>query len=63
MRYDADSGLHIDNWHDTAEQRLKMLAELGLDGTPTPSSTDSRPRCPQRSPPNSEQRGKGCTRW
>lgn len=34
MRYDADSGLHIDNWHDTAEQRLKMLAELGLGGTP-----------------------------
>lgn len=34
MRYDADSGLHVDNWHDTAEQRLTLLAELGLDGTP-----------------------------
>lgn len=34
MRYDADSGLHVDNWHDTAEQRLKLLAEFGIDGTP-----------------------------
>ncbi|WP_433476504.1 GAF domain-containing protein [Spirillospora sp. CA-142024] len=34
MRYDADSGLHVDNWHDTAEQRRKLLAEHGLDGSP-----------------------------
>ena len=34
MRYDADSGLDVPNWHDTAEERLKMLAELGVDGSP-----------------------------
>ncbi|NKZ03295.1 GAF domain-containing protein [Actinomadura latina] len=30
MRYDADAGLPVPTWHDTAEQRLKLLAELGV---------------------------------
>lgn len=34
MKYDADAGLHVPTWHDGAEQRLKLLAELGLDGAP-----------------------------
>lgn len=36
MRYDDESGLHIDNWRDTAEKRKRLLAEFGLDGTPVP---------------------------
>lgn len=34
MRYDADAGVSLPTWHDTAEQRIKLLAELGLDGAP-----------------------------
>ena len=34
MRYDADAGVSLPTWHDTAEQRMKLLAELGLDGAP-----------------------------
>ncbi|GAA0544349.1 GAF domain-containing protein [Actinomadura livida] len=34
MRYDTDSGLDIPTWHDTAQERLRLLAEVGLDGTP-----------------------------
>ncbi|MFA1543518.1 GAF domain-containing protein [Actinomadura monticuli] len=34
MRYDADAGMSVPTWNDTAEQRLKLLAELGL-GEPT----------------------------
>jgi GAF domain-containing protein len=30
MRYDTDAGLPVPTWQDTAEQRLKLLAELGL---------------------------------
>ncbi|MEU8309806.1 GAF domain-containing protein [Actinomadura sp. NPDC048955] len=36
MRYDDESGLPINNWHDTAEQRKKLLTEIGLDGSPLP---------------------------
>jgi GAF domain-containing protein len=34
MRYDADSGLDVPTWHDGAEKRLHLLAELGLVGAP-----------------------------
>ncbi|MFG2245812.1 GAF domain-containing protein [Spirillospora sp. NPDC048823] len=34
MRYDADSGLEIPIWHDTVQERLRLLAEFGLDGIP-----------------------------
>ncbi|GAA1801617.1 GAF domain-containing protein [Actinomadura chokoriensis] len=30
MRYDADAGLEVPTWHDQAEDRVKLLAELGL---------------------------------
>ncbi|MEV3927218.1 GAF domain-containing protein [Actinomadura coerulea] len=30
MKYDPDAGLHVPTWHDTAEQRTKLLAEHGL---------------------------------
>jgi GAF domain-containing protein len=34
MKYDPDSGLQVPTWHDTAEQRMKLLAELGLGMNP-----------------------------
>jgi GAF domain-containing protein len=30
MRYDAGAGMSVPTWNDTAEQRMKLLAELGL---------------------------------
>ncbi|MEU8342365.1 GAF domain-containing protein [Spirillospora sp. NPDC048832] len=34
MKYGPDPGLHVPTWHDSAEQRMKLLAELGLGVTP-----------------------------
>ncbi len=30
MRYDAGAGMSVPTWNDTAERRMKLLAELGL---------------------------------
>ncbi|GAA1892266.1 GAF domain-containing protein [Actinomadura bangladeshensis] len=34
MKYDANGGLHVSTWRDGAEQRLEVLAALGLEGAP-----------------------------
>lgn len=34
MRYDTDSGLDVPTWRDGAENRLGLLADLGLGGVP-----------------------------
>lgn len=30
MKYDADAGMSVPTWNDTADRRMRLLAELGL---------------------------------